>query len=84
MKNQYRKWIGVRLEYFRKIKGYTQEKIAQLLNIKAGTYGTYEQGTAMINIILLSQLCEIYEITLDEFMKDMPQEYKLQHAQPQL
>lgn len=72
MKTEYREWIAGRLKTLRSEAKLKQGAVATLLNMKQGTYGTYEQGTAEPSIFVLKQICEIYHITIDQFMQGSP------------
>lgn len=74
MKTVYRDFIKERLKYYRELMGKTQEEFAQLLNMKPGTYATYEQGCALPSIFLLKKVCKLAKIKLDKFMEGSPEE----------
>jgi transcriptional regulator with XRE-family HTH domain len=74
MKTTYRIWIGNRLKYFREKLKISQSQLAEKIGMQKRSYGKYEEGEAEPSIYTLKKLCEIFSTSLDEFMKDSPQE----------
>lgn len=59
-----------RLKYYRVKYKYSQQKVAEILNISQSTYSRYENGYVdNISIKRLVQLAKIYGITVDELIK---------------
>ena len=56
--------IAVRLKQLRTERGYTQEVVTDRTGVNVGLY---EVGATNITIVLLSVLCDFYEVTLEEF-----------------
>ncbi len=54
-----------RLRYLRKEKGYTQEKVAELLGVDRRTYSAYENGINSLNAQTLIMLSKIYGASID-------------------
>lgn len=54
-----------RLKELREENGYSQKKIAELLNIKQNTYSQYENGIREIPIGCLKKLSEMYAVSTD-------------------
>ena len=52
----------------RKENDLRQEDIAKRLRMPRNTYAAYEQGYAMPNIVTLSQIAEIYDISLGKLI----------------
>ncbi len=57
--------VFVRLKYLRKEKGYTQEKVAELLGVDRRTYSAYENGVNSLNAQTLIKLSKIYGASID-------------------
>lgn len=57
--------FATRLKELRLEKGYTQQQIAQMLNIKQQSYIRYEYGTGEPSLDTLAKLATIYEVTTD-------------------
>ena len=55
--------IGERLKKARLKKGYTQEKLAELLNVSIAYLSRIETGKAQINLKRLSEVCGLLEVT---------------------
>ena len=56
------KEFGVHLRKLRKEKGYTQQQMADMLNISRSTYTYYETGKSQPSFQNLKKLREIFEI----------------------
>lgn len=70
MKTQYRKWIAKKL---RQLRGeWTQQFVADQLEIKLRTYQAYEEARAEPGLRLLKKICILFSISLDEFTVDSP------------
>ena len=63
--------IAERLKRLRIERGYTQEVVTDRTGVNVGLY---EVGTTNITIVLLTVLCNFYDVALDEFFKDMKYE----------
>lgn len=61
--------IGIFLQALRKAKGYTQQELADYLNLSNKTISKWECGQAIPDISTLLVLAELYEITVDEILK---------------
>ena len=53
------------LKRFREKNNYSQEEIAQKINITQQAYSNYENGNRLPSIETLIALADIYEISLD-------------------
>ncbi len=63
--NNLNRIIGNNLVYLRKLFGYTQEEISQLLGISQPAYCKYESGDTTVGEKNLEKLAELYYV--DEF-----------------
>ena len=63
--------IAERLKRLRIERGYTQEVVTDRTGVNVGLY---EVVTTNITIVLLTVLCNFYDVALDEFFKDMKYE----------
>lgn len=57
------KLIGQRIKKARIKKGYTQEKLAELMNFSVPYVSRIETGKAHINLKRLNELCDLLETT---------------------
>ncbi len=57
------------LKKFRLAKGFTQEQIADKLNVNAQTVSRWECGTTLPDVLTLPELAKLYEVTVDDFYK---------------
>ena len=60
--------VGEKLKILRKLKGYTQEDIAEKLNIERRTYANLENNATKMDIDRAKQIAEIYGLKLEEFL----------------
>lgn len=54
----------------RKLNGYSQEQIAEKINISRQAYAKWENGQTVPDIEKAAMLAELYGVTLDSLMKD--------------
>ena len=62
------KKIGSFLKELRKEKGFTQETLAEKLNISGRTVSRWETGTNMPDISILIELAELYDVSIPEIV----------------
>lgn len=56
---------GERIRKLRKLHGFTQEALADRLNISAGHMGKIETGSKGVSIDLMIEIAEIFHVSLD-------------------
>ena len=64
----YMRYDILKFENIRKLridKGYTQDEIAKILNIKQNTYSQYEIGTLNYPVDALIKLADFYGVSVD-------------------
>lgn len=61
------KSIGTRLKHFRRLAGYTQEQLAELVNCETSTIGHCENGKDRISLTLLSRIADVLNVELYKF-----------------
>jgi transcriptional regulator with XRE-family HTH domain len=60
------------LKYLRRLRGWTQEEFANRLHIKRSLLGAYEEERAEPRLDVMETICDIFKMTLDEFLlKDL-------------
>ncbi|MFR4230469.1 helix-turn-helix domain-containing protein [Clostridium sp.] len=57
--------IGIRLINLRKVNGYTQWDVAEILNISRSTLSKYEKGIITPNVENLIKLADLYKVSCD-------------------
>lgn len=62
------KKIGVKLKDLRKLKGFTFEEIAELLNVSQSTYIRMEKGKTATWTTMIDKICSIYKIEPEELL----------------
>ena len=63
------KEFGENLRELRNEKGYTQQQMADMLNIGRSTYTYYETGKSQPSYQNLKKICEILEIDYNTILK---------------
>jgi len=58
-------YFDQRIYKLRKKKGFSQEKMGELLGIGGKSYGKYEQGTCVPGIDRLTLIADIFDVSLD-------------------
>lgn len=58
--------IGQNIRYYRKLRGYSQEKLAEMADINDKLVGFYETGKRIPPVINLVAIAEALEVTVDE------------------
>ncbi len=66
MRNKIQEKLGKRIQYLRKIKGYSQEIFAEKIDIATTTLSSIETGNAFMTSQTLEKILEILEITPEE------------------
>ncbi len=62
--------LGEKIKLNRENKNMTQVEIAEALGVKPATVSKYESGTLEPNIESLKKLAELFEISIDELLKE--------------
>lgn len=60
--------IGNKIRLLRELKGWSQEKMAEKMNISKGGYGKIERGECQINMRRLEQIANIFQIDILELI----------------
>ena len=74
MAEQYRdefKQLGLKIAYYRKLKGYTQEELAEKVNLSAALIGHVEAPNVKksVSLATLFAIAEALEIPVYKFLK---------------
>lgn len=56
--------IGNKIKHFRLLKGFSQEKMSELLEISAKAYGNIERNITDVNLSRLEQIANVLGISL--------------------
>ncbi len=59
---------GNKIKHFRLLKGFSQEKMAELLNIAPKSYGNIERDITDANISRLLQIADVLEVSLPKLL----------------
>ena len=60
--------IGEYISKLRKDKNMTQQELADKLNVTDRAIGNWENGRRLPDISLMKELCEVFDITIDELL----------------
>ncbi|WP_054951033.1 helix-turn-helix domain-containing protein [Numidum massiliense] len=60
--------IGRRIRAFRRLKGYTQQQLADELGMSVAIVGAVERGTRTASQQLLAQIATVLHITVEELL----------------
>ncbi len=66
--------IDMNIKFFRKNVNMTQEQLAEKLNVTRQTVAKWENGEVMPNISDCISMAQIFQITVDDLVKDMKEE----------
>ncbi len=69
-------YIGERIKYFRSLKGYSTNKLANMSGVSQSYLRSIELGNQNPSVSFLSLICESLEISLAEFFGNN-QEYSM-------
>ena len=62
--------LGEKLKLYREKHNMTQKEIARILGVEPGTISKYELGITEPNIEPIKKLAEIFNVTIDELIRD--------------
>lgn len=70
-KNQKDKYImlGLNIAYYRKLNGFTQEKLAERLNLDRTTISKIELATSGVSLDVIFEMADLFEISVDKLFK---------------
>ncbi|MEO7311570.1 MAG: LexA family transcriptional regulator [Chitinophagaceae bacterium] len=72
---------GQNLKYLRKQKGFTQEEMAEELGIKRSLVGAYEEERAEPRLEVMQLICDMFKLSLEDFLFKDLSESKLGYLQ---
>lgn len=56
------------LKKYRNLKGFTQDIVANLLNVKRQTYGAYERGVSTPDANTIAELAKIFDVSPNDLI----------------
>lgn len=68
--------FGENLKRLRLAKNYTQEQVAQKLNISSKAVSRWECGNAMPDVLMLPEIAKLYCVTVDDLYKEKSVAYE--------
>lgn len=60
--------VGIRLRKYRIAKGYSQQFVADCLDISRNAYMAKEDNKVDLSSRQLIKICELYEVSIDTFL----------------
>jgi transcriptional regulator with XRE-family HTH domain len=69
MQNDLLKEVGNRIRLLRNSKAFTQENMAELLNMTTAGYAKIERGESDINLTRIQQISEVFQIPASDILK---------------
>ncbi len=68
----FKKRIAENLVKYRKAAGLTQLELAERLNYSDKSVSKWERGDAVPDLYVLMQMAELYQVSMDELLSDVP------------
>ena len=56
----------LKIAYYRRLRGYTQKELAELIGVSSQAVSKWEQKISCPDIMLLPKIAEVFGITIDE------------------
>ena len=67
---QIRERLAKNLTYYRKQKGLTQLELSTIINYSDKSISKWERGEGVPDVIVLSQLAELFDVTVDDLLAE--------------
>lgn len=68
--------FSVNMKRYRIQRGYTQEQVAEMLQINSQTVSRWECGTTLPDVLLLPEIAKLYAITVDDLFQNNNNVYR--------
>ena len=75
-------YISKRLKELRTASGFSQEKLAELLDVSRQTISSWENERSYPDVHNLIMLCDIYSVSLDDLMKGVVRDDEVSYLWP--
>ncbi len=69
--------LGYKIKLYRENKKMTQNDIANILEVSAGTVSKYESGSLEPNIKSLKKIAKLFEVSIDELLNDEKEKFDI-------
>lgn len=66
MESQIRENIRKNIARYRKVNGYTQKELADIIGVKNSTVSNWEQGANSPDIEMIFSLCQLFKVSVAE------------------
>ena len=67
-------YLGSNLSYYRKLAGFTQQQVAEMLNLNRTTYTKYETGASEPSIEILKKIAETFDVEVGDLLGEVPEQ----------
>lgn len=74
--------INENLQLLRKVKGYSQEFVAEEIGVTRQTIAKWENGESIPDVISSNKLAELYEVALDDLVNFKANEMEIEAMAP--
>lgn len=61
--------VNKRIRAFRKLKGLTQQELADQIDISVSVLGAVERGTRKPDLLLLEKISQVLKVDIDELIQ---------------
>ncbi len=61
-------FLAQNIKYLRKQKNFTQQKLADELNVKRALVGSYEEGRATPKLVVLQDMAKLFDLSVDQLI----------------
>ncbi len=61
--------VHEKIRFIRQLKGWSQEEVAQKLEMSTNGYGSIERGDTDVNLSRLKQIAEVFDIRLSDLVE---------------
>lgn len=64
--------VGKNIKLYRKAKGYTLDQFSECINKSKSTLSKYENGSIVIDIVTLMEICDALDISINQLIRYKP------------
>jgi transcriptional regulator with XRE-family HTH domain len=63
---------GLRIQTFRKLRGFTQQEVADQINVTQSTYSRIETDDHQVNVDELKRIAKVLDVTINDLISTEP------------
>ena len=68
MKNDVRKYLGLKVRAMREVAGMTQEELAAICDVSWRTISNLERGTVVPDLFMIYRIAQNFDVRIDELL----------------